>query len=99
MLLVTKTIQSVESFKHCAGTREARKAYSYSTPVHNGGSSDKRLEESQRFEQLQNALGLFRCELLDHPILRRGKLAEQAARVHVDACIRGLEFYVLGKTV
>jgi hypothetical protein len=66
MPLVTTTIQFQEPLEHDTGPREA--GSEYSTPTHIGRSFDKRLPESQRFEQLQNMLAPLRHALLNHPI-------------------------------
>jgi hypothetical protein len=60
------TVQSPESLEHDIGTRETGSAYNISAQI--GRSSDERLLKSQRFEQLQNALGPLRSALLNHPI-------------------------------
>ena len=66
MQLVTNTVQFQEPLEHDLGPREA--GSEYSTPANIGCSFDKRLPESQRFEQLQNALAPLRFALLNHPI-------------------------------
>jgi hypothetical protein len=66
MSLVMNTVQSMEPFEHDIGTRQAESVYNISGQT--GRSSDKRLLEAQRFEQLQNTVNPLRSALLNHPI-------------------------------
>jgi hypothetical protein len=66
MPLVTNTAQFLESPKHVIEPREGGREYDSSAYI--GSCSDKRLPESQRFEQLQTTLAPLRYALLNHPI-------------------------------
>jgi Protein of unknown function (DUF3050) len=62
--LVTNAVQFSESLEHTIEPRGSE----YSTPAHVASCSDKRLPESQRFEQLKTALASQRYALLSHPM-------------------------------
>jgi Protein of unknown function (DUF3050) len=66
MSLVTNTVQFSESLEHAIGPRKG--GSEYSTLAYITSCSDKRLPQSQRFEQLQNTLAPLRYALLNHPM-------------------------------
>jgi hypothetical protein len=90
MLLATNTTQYQESLDY---TPRPRQQPSTVTSI-NGCHSTTAL---RRFENLRNTLAPLRLALLNHPVLRGGRLAKEAAGIHADARLCRLGFYVLGE--